>query len=196
MKSGIGVRPGRGTGRLVAAWVGRRVRSGRLWNRRVEFGLPFGEGHLYTCLLMSGRRFLVVWPRVSLRLLSAVVWDGPGQPSQGSWLVTVAVPIIGRSGLTGKRGRRPQTAKLAANETLRVEVEDKLAIRWSPQQIAGWLKHTYMCACSLHFFAVGIGCRCGSGRGGGRCGYRGGGCETLRRRPRSEGCSGLARRSA
>ena len=90
--------------------IGRRlgrsgVRSERLWNRRVEFGLPSGERHLDTCLLMSGRRFLVVWPRVSLPLLSAVVWDGPGQPSQGSWLVTVARTGIGRSALTGKRGR-------------------------------------------------------------------------------------------
>ena len=42
-----------------------------------------------------------------------------------------------------QRGRRPQACKLAANETLRAEVEDKLAIRWSPQQISGWLKHTY-----------------------------------------------------
>ncbi len=42
-----------------------------------------------------------------------------------------------------QRARRPQACKLAANETLRAEVEDKLAIRWSPQQISGWLKHTY-----------------------------------------------------
>ncbi len=29
------------------------------------------------------------------------------------------------------------------NPALRGEVEDKLAVRWSPQQISGWLKHTY-----------------------------------------------------
>ena len=45
--------------------------------------------------------------------------------------------------LAWQRARRPQPCKLAANETLRAEVEDKLAIRWSPQQISGWLKHTY-----------------------------------------------------
>ena len=42
-----------------------------------------------------------------------------------------------------QRARRPQPCKLAANEMLRAEVEDKLAFRWSPQQISGWLKHTY-----------------------------------------------------
>ena len=42
-----------------------------------------------------------------------------------------------------QRARRPQACKLAANEPLRVEVEDKLVLRWSPQQISGWLRHTY-----------------------------------------------------
>ena len=45
--------------------------------------------------------------------------------------------------LAWQRGRRPQACKLAANETLRAEVEDKLTIRWSPQQISAWLQHTY-----------------------------------------------------
>ncbi len=42
-----------------------------------------------------------------------------------------------------QRARRPQRCKLATNPALRGEVEDKLAVRWSPQQISGWLKHTY-----------------------------------------------------
>ncbi|MCZ6738436.1 MAG: IS30 family transposase [Actinobacteria bacterium] len=49
-----------------------------------------------------------------------------------------------------QRGRRPQSSKLAANETLRAEVEDKLAIRWSPQQISGWLRHTYPDTEAMH----------------------------------------------
>ena len=36
-----------------------------------------------------------------------------------------------------------QGCKLAANPVLRAIVEDKLQPRWSPQQIAGWLKITY-----------------------------------------------------
>ncbi len=41
------------------------------------------------------------------------------------------------------RARRPQPCKLATNQLLRAEVEDKLAVRWSPQQISGWLARTY-----------------------------------------------------
>ncbi len=41
------------------------------------------------------------------------------------------------------RARRPQPCKLAENEALRGVVEEKLADRWSPQQISGWLRHTY-----------------------------------------------------
>ena len=42
-----------------------------------------------------------------------------------------------------QRARRPQRSKLAVNERLRWEVEEKLQIRWSPQQISRWLAHTY-----------------------------------------------------
>ena len=42
-----------------------------------------------------------------------------------------------------QRARRPQASKLAVNLRLRAEVEDKLGIRWSPQQISEWLRHTY-----------------------------------------------------
>jgi len=49
-----------------------------------------------------------------------------------------------------QRARRPQPAKLATNETLRAEVEEKLTVRWSPQQISGWLKHTYPDTEAMH----------------------------------------------
>ncbi|RLE11342.1 MAG: IS30 family transposase, partial [Actinobacteria bacterium] len=42
-----------------------------------------------------------------------------------------------------RRARRPKPSKLFTNEVLRGAVEDKLADRWSPQQISGWLRHTY-----------------------------------------------------
>jgi len=38
-----------------------------------------------------------------------------------------------------RRARRSKPAKLAACERLRVVVEEKLELRWSPQQISGWL---------------------------------------------------------
>ncbi len=41
------------------------------------------------------------------------------------------------------RARRPQRCKLAINPVLRRVVQDQLAVRWSPQQISGWLRHTY-----------------------------------------------------
>ena len=42
-----------------------------------------------------------------------------------------------------QRARRPQRCKLATNPALRQVVEDQLAVRWSPRQISGWLRHTY-----------------------------------------------------
>jgi transposase, IS30 family len=42
-----------------------------------------------------------------------------------------------------RRGRRPKQAKLAGCERLRAVVEAKLELRWSPQQISGWLAVTF-----------------------------------------------------
>jgi IS30 family transposase len=41
------------------------------------------------------------------------------------------------------RATRPKACKLAGNPALRAIVEEKLARRWSPEQIAGWLQLTY-----------------------------------------------------
>ena len=41
------------------------------------------------------------------------------------------------------RARRPKSAKLATNPMLRAEVEAKLKLRWSPQQISAWLATAY-----------------------------------------------------
>jgi IS30 family transposase len=40
-------------------------------------------------------------------------------------------------------GHRPRVAKLAVAGPLRVVVEDRLGLRWSPQQISGWLRVEY-----------------------------------------------------
>jgi IS30 family transposase len=42
-----------------------------------------------------------------------------------------------------RRAQRPKPAKLALESRLRAVVEAKLAVRWSPQQIAGWLPLAY-----------------------------------------------------
>src|SRR5436190_16151341 len=43
------------------------------------------------------------------------------------------------------RALRPKRCKLAENRALARVVADKLRLLWSPEQIAGWLKHTYPC---------------------------------------------------
>jgi len=48
------------------------------------------------------------------------------------------------------RARRPKTCKLAENRALARVVAGKLQCQWSPQQIAGWLKHTYPCDENYH----------------------------------------------
>ena len=42
-----------------------------------------------------------------------------------------------------QRAKRPKPAKLAADPLLELLVADKLAHKWSPEQIAGWLARTY-----------------------------------------------------
>ena len=44
---------------------------------------------------------------------------------------------------TLRRGRRPKVSKLALNPLLRAEVEARLRLRWSPQQISAFLKVEY-----------------------------------------------------
>lgn len=48
------------------------------------------------------------------------------------------------------RALRPKRCKLMENRSLARIVADKLRVLWSPEQIAGWLKHTYPCDESLH----------------------------------------------
>jgi len=44
---------------------------------------------------------------------------------------------------TWKRAHRPKTCKLVDNPVLAEIVASKLQLQWSPEQIAGWLKHTF-----------------------------------------------------
>tara|TARA_Y100001972_G_scaffold103055_1_gene129011 strand:- start:887 stop:1822 length:936 start_codon:yes stop_codon:yes gene_type:complete len=46
-------------------------------------------------------------------------------------------------GAAWQRALRPKQCKLAVNRALARVVADKLRLLWSPEQIAGWLKHTY-----------------------------------------------------
>lgn len=49
-----------------------------------------------------------------------------------------------------ERAHRPKRCKLTENPALANIVSDKLRKLWSPEQIAGWLKHTYPDDQSLH----------------------------------------------
>ena len=51
---------------------------------------------------------------------------------------------------TWERARRPKSCRLARSPRLRQLVEEKLRQVWSPEQIAGWLKHSYPEDESLH----------------------------------------------
>jgi len=65
----------------------------------------------------------------------------------------VAVPGSGGIGDGGGAdGARlgPTPCKLVENRSLAKIVSDKLRLLWSPEQIAGWLKHTYPSDQSLH----------------------------------------------
>jgi IS30 family transposase len=42
-----------------------------------------------------------------------------------------------------RRSRRPQPCRLSTRPALRRAVAQKLAQQWSPQQISGWLRHTF-----------------------------------------------------
>ncbi|MFI6396481.1 IS30 family transposase [Nonomuraea sp. NPDC050540] len=48
-----------------------------------------------------------------------------------------------------RRARRPKPTKLARHPALRAIVQDKLALRWSPEQISGWLRRTFPLAPDL-----------------------------------------------
>jgi IS30 family transposase len=46
-------------------------------------------------------------------------------------------------GQAWRRSRRPQPCRLSTRPPLRRAVAQKLAQQWSPQQISGWLRHTF-----------------------------------------------------
>lgn len=49
-----------------------------------------------------------------------------------------------------QRACRPKTCKLALNPTLCRQVAFKLKMRWSPEQIAGWLRYAYPGQAEMH----------------------------------------------
>ena len=82
---------------------------------------------------------------MTLRAIAAQVGRAPSTISRE--VATNGGPHRYRAGraeqMAWARATRPKACRLAGNPVLRAIVEDKLRRRWSPQQIAGWLKLTY-----------------------------------------------------
>ncbi len=99
-----------------------------------------------TSPLRSARRSRADWPRAARCGRSPDSWAGA--PSTISREVaTNGGPTAYRAAAADQaavaRRRRPEVCKLVASPRLQTLVAAKLAERWSPEQIAGWLKRTH-----------------------------------------------------
>ncbi len=112
-----------------------------------------GGGRCGICRYTNEKRFLGVW------LVASRFGSLPGRLGRAPSTVSREVARNDGRGryrahradrAAWGRARRPQRCKLATNPKLRAEVEDKLAARWSPQQISGWLRHTYPDVEAMH----------------------------------------------
>ena len=140
--------PGRGCrrGRSLVSWGGRR-RTVQEYVERLRRRPPrCGAGRCVQLSLAEREEISRgLAEGVSLRSIAAragpVAVDGvPGGGSQ-RWPASV-------SGGAGEdrawvRARRPKPAKLAVHASCAAVVEEKLEQRWSPQQIAGWLREEF-----------------------------------------------------
>ena len=104
--------------------------------RRSELRLSLGEREEISRGLVAGR---------SLRAIAAGLGRAPSTVSRevaaGGGGTTYRAWHAER--LAAARARRPKPRKLAANPRLRRRVEALLALRWSPEQIAGRLRHDH-----------------------------------------------------
>jgi DNA-binding CsgD family transcriptional regulator len=133
--------------RLIARRLGKRGPSVR------AFVLPTGgvqrhpPDRALRCLSMAEREEISrgVAAGQSCRQIAARL-GRHRRRCRGSWLETAAATAIGpRPPMPRRSGvpLRPKVAKLVTQPRLRAVVEAKLALRWSPQQIAGWLPLAY-----------------------------------------------------
>jgi IS30 family transposase len=84
----------------------------------------------------------VAWPLGSRAGRSRPGWGGHPRRYRESWPETAAAHRYRAQTADAaafSRAQRPKPAKLVLEPRLRAVVEAKLALRWSPQQIAGWL---------------------------------------------------------
>ena len=114
--------------------------------RRCELRLSLAEREEISRGLAAG---------MSLRALAAVLGRAPS---------TVCREVVGNGGRAGYRALaadraawaracRPKQTKLSRWPGLRAMVEDKLELRWSPEQISGWLRRRFPTGTVMHVSA-------------------------------------------
>src|SRR6478752_10240143 len=74
---------------------------------------------------------------------SPVLLDERHRPSAASWGGQRRYRAAVADSQAWDRALRPKACKLAMHDELRQLVAARLSENWSPEQIAGWLKHIY-----------------------------------------------------
>jgi IS30 family transposase len=106
--------------------------------RRSLLALTLGEREEISRALAAGESVRSIAARVG-RAPSTVSRELKRNGGQDGYRAVQA------DGAAWDRALRPKRCKLATNRALARVVADKLRLLWSPEQIAGWLKHTYPC---------------------------------------------------
>jgi transposase, IS30 family len=123
---------GRSVNRLVVALGGVRART----RPRSSLRLSLGEREEIRVGLQAGDSFAVIGRRIG-RHASTVCREVNNNGGRRRYRAVAA------DGAAYRRALRPKPSKLAQNKRLRARVEELLAERWSPQQIAARLRREF-----------------------------------------------------
>lgn len=110
---------------------------------RSQFALSLAEREEISRALVAGQSIRSIASQLG-RAPSTVSREIKRNGGQGSYRATQADQAA------WDRAHRPKRCKLAQNRILARVVAGKLQRQWAPQQIAGWLKHTYPCDEDYH----------------------------------------------
>jgi IS30 family transposase len=110
---------------------------------RSQYALSFAEREEISRALVAGQSIRSIACQLG-RAPSSVSREIKRNGGQGSYRASQADQAA------WDRAHRPKHCKLVQNRTLARIVAGKLQCQWAPQQIAGWLKHTYPCDEDYH----------------------------------------------
>ena len=105
---------------------------------RCPFALSLAEREEISRALVAGQSIRSIASQLD-RAPSTISGEIKRNGGQGSYRATQADQAA------WDRAHRPKRCKLVQNRILARVVAGKLQCQWSPQQIAGWLKHTHPC---------------------------------------------------